>query len=98
MNNLGFLSKFVEAVTSKKASSLCDIWGVFFSFSFVDHWPFFISFRDENVGFAVQKGLTASRSHIRWFRHNDMEHLESLLIEQSKLDKKVCREVILPKT
>ncbi|KAK3773555.1 hypothetical protein RRG08_022266 [Elysia crispata] len=47
-----------------------------------------IVYVDENVGFAVQKGLTASRSHIRWFRHNDMEHLESLLIEQSKLDKK----------
>ncbi|GFS10508.1 serine palmitoyltransferase-1 [Elysia marginata] len=47
-----------------------------------------IIYVDENVSFAVQKGLTASRSHIRWFRHNDMEHLESLLIEQSKLDKK----------
>ncbi|GFO41467.1 serine palmitoyltransferase-1 [Plakobranchus ocellatus] len=47
-----------------------------------------IIYADENVGFAVQKGLTASRSHIRWFRHNDMEHLESLLIEQEKLDKK----------
>lgn len=45
--------------------------------------------RDENVCFAVQKGLVASRSHIKWFRHNDMEHLESLLIEQSKTDKRV---------
>ncbi|CAL1530141.1 unnamed protein product [Lymnaea stagnalis] len=47
-----------------------------------------IIFADENVGFAIQKGLIASRSHIKWFRHNDMEHLESLLIEQSKVDKK----------
>ncbi|KAK0068685.1 serine palmitoyltransferase 1 [Biomphalaria pfeifferi] len=47
-----------------------------------------IIFADENVSFAIQKGLIASRSHIKWFRHNDMEHLESLLIEQSKADKK----------
>uniref|UniRef100_A0A0B6Y1E3 Serine palmitoyltransferase 1 n=1 Tax=Arion vulgaris TaxID=1028688 RepID=A0A0B6Y1E3_9EUPU len=47
-----------------------------------------IIFADENVGFAIQKGLVASRSHIKWFRHNDMGHLESLLIEQSKIDKK----------
>ncbi|CAG5131794.1 unnamed protein product, partial [Candidula unifasciata] len=47
-----------------------------------------IIFADENVCFAVQKGLVASRSHIKWFRHNDMDHLESLLIEQSKADEK----------
>ncbi|XP_005099579.1 serine palmitoyltransferase 1 [Aplysia californica] len=45
-------------------------------------------FADESVCFAIQKGLVASRSHVRWFRHNDMDHLESLLIEQSKADKK----------
>jgi serine palmitoyltransferase len=47
-----------------------------------------IIFADENVCFAIQKGLVASRSHIKWFRHNDMAHLESLLIEQSVADKK----------
>ncbi|XP_059170933.1 serine palmitoyltransferase 1-like [Physella acuta] len=47
-----------------------------------------IIFADENVNFSIQKGLVASRSHIKWFRHNDMEHLEALLIEQAKADKK----------
>ena len=44
---------------------------------------------DEGVCFAVQKGLAASRSKIKYFRHNDMDHLEQLLEEQLKLDKKV---------
>ena len=45
---------------------------------------------DEGVCFAIQKGLSASRSKIKYFRHNDMSHLEQLLEEQLKLDKKVC--------
>jgi serine palmitoyltransferase len=47
-----------------------------------------IIFCDEGVCFAVQKGLVASRSKIKYFRHNDMDHLEQLLEEQLKLDKK----------
>ena len=46
---------------------------------------------DEGVCFAVQKGLIASRSKVKYFRHNDMEHLEQLLEEQLKLDKKVSK-------
>ena len=45
---------------------------------------------DEGVCFAIQKGLSASRSKIKYFKHNDMSHLEQLLEEQLKLDKKVC--------
>ena len=44
---------------------------------------------DDGVCFAVQKGLAASRSKIKYFRHNDMGHLEQLLEEQKKLDQKV---------
>ena len=44
---------------------------------------------DEGVGFAVQKGLSASRSQIRFFKHNDMEDLERLLLDQEKKDKRV---------
>ena len=44
---------------------------------------------DDGVCFAIQKGLVASRSKIKYFRHNDMSHLEQLLEEQLKLDKKV---------
>jgi len=47
-----------------------------------------VIFVDENVNFAIQKGLDASRSKIRFFKHNDMADLERLLLEQAELDKK----------
>ncbi|KAK7508401.1 hypothetical protein BaRGS_00000640, partial [Batillaria attramentaria] len=47
-----------------------------------------IIFADEGVGFACQKGCVASRSTVKWFRHNDMEHLESLLKKQKEEDRK----------
>ncbi|KAM3958568.1 serine palmitoyltransferase subunit I [Aphomia sociella] len=43
-----------------------------------------IIFADENVWFAIQKGLDATRSTVRYFNHNDMDHLEQLLSEASK--------------
>ena len=43
---------------------------------------------DEGVHYAIQKGVLASRSHVKWFRHNDIEDLERLLAEQDVLDKK----------
>ena len=45
--------------------------------------------RDECVNFAIQKGLDASRSKIKFFRHNDVEHLKQLLEQQAQEDKKV---------
>ena len=48
-----------------------------------------IYYSDEGVCFAIQKGLVASRSLIKYFKHNDMEDLERLLLEQQKEDKKV---------
>ncbi|VDL88860.1 unnamed protein product [Schistocephalus solidus] len=47
-----------------------------------------IIFADEGVSQAVHEGLTASRSVVKFFRHNDMQHLEELLIEQAKEDAK----------
>ncbi|XP_038049592.1 serine palmitoyltransferase 1-like [Patiria miniata] len=47
-----------------------------------------IIFCDEGVCFAVQMGLLASRSQIKFFKHNDMEDLERLLEEQVIEDKK----------
>ena len=44
---------------------------------------------DEGVNFAVQKGVEASRSKVRYFRHNDMDHLRELLEEQHQQDIKV---------
>ena len=41
------------------------------------------------MNFAIQKGLDASRSKIKWFRHNDVEHLKQLLEQQAIEDKKV---------
>ena len=53
--------------------------------------PFPPSLSDEGVCFSIQKGLAASRSKIKYFRHNDMAHLEQMLEEQRKLDKKVSK-------
>ncbi|KAI3662014.1 hypothetical protein MP638_005462 [Amoeboaphelidium occidentale] len=36
---------------------------------------------DENVNFAIQKGIQIARSHSKFFKHNDMNELESLLKE-----------------
>lgn len=47
-----------------------------------------IIYADESVCFSIQKGLQASRSKIVYFRHNDCSHLEQLLLQQEKLDKK----------
>lgn len=47
-------------------------------------------FRDEAACFSIQKGLQASRSLIKYFKHNDMEDLERLLMEQDLEDQKVC--------
>ncbi|XP_023223298.1 serine palmitoyltransferase 1-like [Centruroides sculpturatus] len=51
-----------------------------------------IIFCDEGVSFAIQKGLVASRSQIRFFKHNDMEDLERLFMEQVELDHKNPRK------
>ncbi|KZS20238.1 serine palmitoyltransferase 1 [Daphnia magna] len=42
-----------------------------------------VIFADEGSNFAVQKGLEASRSDVRFFKHNDMKDLERLLEAQS---------------
>lgn len=45
--------------------------------------------RDEAACFSIQKGLQASRSFVKYFKHNDMEDLERLLKEQELEDQKV---------
>ncbi|XP_050351734.1 serine palmitoyltransferase 1 [Nymphalis io] len=40
-----------------------------------------IIFADEKVWFAIQKGIDAARSTVRYFKHNDMNDLERLLEE-----------------
>uniref|UniRef100_A0A0M3I0R1 Serine palmitoyltransferase 1 n=1 Tax=Ascaris lumbricoides TaxID=6252 RepID=A0A0M3I0R1_ASCLU len=51
-----------------------------------------VIFVDKGVNFAIQKGLQASRSRIEWFDHNDMNHLEKLLMEQAERDEKDPRK------
>lgn len=51
-----------------------------------------VIFVDDGVCFAIQKGLVASRSHIRYFKHNDMEDLERLCLEQLKEDKRLPKK------
>jgi serine palmitoyltransferase len=52
---------------------------------------FFLFNSDEGVNFAVQKGLEASRSDVRFFKHNDMKDLERLLEAQQSKELKVMR-------
>lgn len=47
-----------------------------------------IIFADEKVNFSIQKGIDASRSAVKYFKHNDFDDFERLLIEQSKEDLK----------
>lgn len=47
------------------------------------------AFRDEAACFSIQKGLQASRSIIKYFKHNDLDDLERLLKEQEQEDQKV---------
>nr|XP_002132110.1 serine palmitoyltransferase 1 isoform X1 [Ciona intestinalis] len=47
-----------------------------------------ILYVDEACCFAIQKGVQASRSNVVYFKHNDMEDLESKLRHQEMLDKK----------
>ncbi|KAL5968875.1 Serine palmitoyltransferase 1 [Taenia solium] len=43
-------------------------------------------FADEGVGQAIREGLRASRSTVSFFRHNDINHLEELMIAQEAED------------
>lgn len=47
-----------------------------------------VIFVDEAVSFAIQQGLVASRSKIKFFAHNDVAQLASLLDEQAEIDRK----------
>ncbi|XP_050801901.1 serine palmitoyltransferase 1 isoform X2 [Gopherus flavomarginatus] len=51
-----------------------------------------IVFVDEAACFAIQKGLQASRSNIKLFKHNDVADLEQLLKEQEIEDQKNPRK------
>ncbi|XP_024117729.1 serine palmitoyltransferase 1 [Oryzias melastigma] len=51
-----------------------------------------IIFVDDAACFSIQKGLQASRSFIKYFKHNDMEDLERLLKEQELEDQKNPRK------
>ncbi|XP_052776848.1 serine palmitoyltransferase 1-like [Mya arenaria] len=51
-----------------------------------------VIFVDEGVCFAIQKGLVASRSVIKYFKHNDMADLERLCLEQQKEDKRLPKK------
>lgn len=54
-----------------------------------DHCFHDLHFSDEHVNFAIQRGLVASRSDIRFFKHNDVEDLKRLLKIQKADDLKV---------
>lgn len=47
-----------------------------------------VIFVDEGVHFAIQQGLRASRSRVKYFKHNDVDDLHRLLLEQADEDKR----------
>lgn len=47
-----------------------------------------IIYCDEGVSFPIQMGLLASRSKLKFFKHNDMDDLQRLLEDQMALEKK----------
>ncbi|OBS83150.1 hypothetical protein A6R68_22865 [Neotoma lepida] len=49
----------------------------------------FLMAKDSAACFAIQKGLQASRSDIKLFKHNDVADLERLLKEQETEDQKI---------
>lgn len=51
-----------------------------------------VIFVDESVHFAIQQGLRASRSRIKYFKHNDVDDLHRLLLEQADEDRKNPRK------
>ncbi|MGH0176227.1 UNVERIFIED_CONTAM: hypothetical protein FKN15_072584 [Acipenser sinensis] len=51
-----------------------------------------IVFVDEAACFSIQKGLQASRSNIKYFKHNDMDDLERLLKELETEDQENPRK------
>jgi serine palmitoyltransferase len=50
---------------------------------------------DEKISFAIQKGVDISRSHVYWFKHNDINDLERVLIEIAKNQKEIKRQFIV---
>jgi serine palmitoyltransferase len=51
-----------------------------------------VIFADESVHFAIQKGLNASRSTIRYFKHNDPEDLRRLLEKQRQEEQRNAKK------
>jgi len=48
---------------------------------------------DKGVHFAIQTGVKLSRSEVKWFDHNDMDNLESILKEIKEEDRKGKRKL-----
>ncbi|XP_004344499.1 serine palmitoyltransferase subunit 1 [Capsaspora owczarzaki ATCC 30864] len=54
-----------------------------------------ILFVDEAISFPLAQGVLASRSTVKYFKHNDMADLERLLIEQQREDAKLAKKAKL---
>jgi serine palmitoyltransferase len=49
----------------------------------------FLTFSDEASNFAIQRGLTLSKSQVHYYKHNDMADLERILMKIDADFKKV---------
>ncbi|GJN71651.1 serine palmitoyltransferase 1 [Purpureocillium lilacinum] len=53
---------------------------------------------DKAVNYSIRKGVQASRSHIRWYNHGDMAHLEKVMqavVKEQAKAKKLTRRFIV---
>jgi serine palmitoyltransferase len=50
---------------------------------------------DRAVNFPIRKGIHASRSIVRWFKHNDIDDLERVLSQLAKEERPLTRRFII---
>lgn len=50
---------------------------------------------DRAVNFPIRKGIQASRSIVRWFKHNDLDDLERVLSQLAKEERPLTRRFII---
>jgi len=50
---------------------------------------------DRAVNFPIRKGIHASRSIVRWFKHNDLDDLERVLSQLAKEERPLTRRFII---
>lgn len=54
-----------------------------------------ICYSDEKISFCAKQGMVAAKSKVVYFKHNDMEDLESKLKEYETIEKAKVDQIFL---